>query len=285
MNKMIVLTGLVLISTNTEGTNGGWCPSDAPIGEQREVSMVDFANARYDKAITECNVDEIKYFIELGADVNKVDTYGNTPLIMACRYGYEDLVRYLVERGANVNKRCNEQDLLEISLEEADSDVVKRLMSCAISIEKGNNVLRLIVLHDDFMECVEPDLIDVDTEGEEVLIATDVLYDHCSKRMTAYIPRYNIGFRGLAALHCACKNGYESIVKYLVEHGADINQEDLGGGHTPLFWARHENIVKYLVEKGAYDLSEESSSDSDESSNDSSEESNSDNDESSMSTE
>ena len=54
-------------------------------------------------------------------------------------------------------------------------------------------------------------------------------------------------------LHDGCKSGNEKIVKYLVEHGADVNKEDKDG-KTPLFgacWEGHENIVKYLVEHRA----------------------------------
>ena len=42
------------------------------------------------------------------------------------------------------------------------------------------------------------------------------------------------------------------IIKYLVEHGTDINKED-NDGFTPLYNAceeGHEDVVKYLVEHG-----------------------------------
>ena len=56
-------------------------------------------------------------------------------------------------------------------------------------------------------------------------------------------------------LHYACKrkNGNENIVKYLVEHGADINKQN-EYGKIPLHYAceyEHENIVKYLVDFGS----------------------------------
>ncbi len=259
MNKMIVLTSLALISTSTEGTNQ--YSSNTAIDERRE--MVGLSNTQFDRAITVCNVDEIKHFIELGADVNSEDTYGNTPLIMACRYGHEDLVEYLVEHGADVDKKCDEKDLLDIPLEEADDDIVIRLINCAAGVEERHDMIRLVVLHDDLMECVKPDLMDVNMQGEEALLT--VLYRNCTKRMTAHIPNCNLGFSGPAPLHCACKNGYEGIVKYLIEHGADVNKEN-SDGDTPLSVAReegHENIVEYLTEQGAIDDSSEDS-DSDE---------------------
>jgi len=35
-------------------------------------------------------------------------------------------------------------------------------------------------------------------------------------------------------LYYACENGNKSIIKYLVEHGADVNKSN-GYGRTPLF--------------------------------------------------
>eukprot|EP00833_Pecoramyces_ruminatium_P017644 jgi/Orpsp1_1/1191676/evm.model.d7180000087723.1 len=57
----------------------------------------------------------------------------------------------------------------------------------------------------------------------------------------------------------ACKNGNENIVKYLVEHGADINKENTNG-ETPLFNAclsGNETLVKYLIEEHGADINKE----------------------------
>jgi len=56
-------------------------------------------------------------------------------------------------------------------------------------------------------------------------------------------------------LHClkACENGNENIVKYLVEHDADVNKKN-EYGEIPLIRAcesRNENIINYLIEHGA----------------------------------
>jgi len=50
-----------------------------------------------------------------------------------------------------------------------------------------------------------------------------------------------------------CKSGNEAIVRYLVEHGADINKEDRYS-KTPLSMAleyKNEEVVRYLKELGA----------------------------------
>ena len=58
---------------------------------------------------------------------------------------------------------------------------------------------------------------------------------------------------GNSPLFFACLNGNETVVKYLVEQGANINIEDRSG-ETPLciaFSSGNEAVVKYLVEHGA----------------------------------
>ena len=52
------------------------------------------------------------------------------------------------------------------------------------------------------------------------------------------------------AFALACRNGHLSVVKFLVDNGADIHAKD----NLPIQWAcerGHYGIVKYLYEKGA----------------------------------
>ncbi|KAL6592537.1 ankyrin repeat-containing domain protein [Neocallimastix sp. 'constans'] len=60
-------------------------------------------------------------------------------------------------------------------------------------------------------------------------------------------------------LCCACLEGNEKVAKYLIERGADIKVVDILGD-SPLFMAckgGNENLVKYLIELGA-DINKES---------------------------
>ncbi|ORX65883.1 ankyrin, partial [Anaeromyces robustus] len=50
------------------------------------------------------NEDLVKYLIEHGADINKENEDGKTPLFWACESGNEDLVKYLIDLGADINK-------------------------------------------------------------------------------------------------------------------------------------------------------------------------------------
>lgn len=50
----------------------------------------------------------IKYLVEHGADINKPNGGGKTPLMIAIEYFDLDLVKFLIELGADVNKTDNE---------------------------------------------------------------------------------------------------------------------------------------------------------------------------------
>jgi ankyrin repeat protein len=58
----------------------------------------------------------VKYLVvEHGADINKENIYGETPLFYACRSGNKDIVKYLVENGADINKEndINETPIIQ----------------------------------------------------------------------------------------------------------------------------------------------------------------------------
>ena len=59
---------------------------------------------------------------------------------------------------------------------------------------------------------------------------------------------------GSDSLILAIHLGNIKIVKLLVAHGADINLAEVGNGDTPLMraaWKGFDNIVKFLLEEGA----------------------------------
>ena len=76
------------------------------------------------------DVDEISEFVDNGFDINVTDVYGHTPLYIACRAGYLNLVRYLVNHGANIyalNKKG--LTLRQIALKDGYSEIAEYLAS------------------------------------------------------------------------------------------------------------------------------------------------------------
>ncbi len=56
------------------------------------------------------NVAVVAYLLDQGSDIDAVAPNGNTPLMMAVRYGEEESVKLLVQRGAD-KKRLNDRNL------------------------------------------------------------------------------------------------------------------------------------------------------------------------------
>lgn len=51
------------------------------------------------------NLDQVKYLVEKGADMNAKNIDGQTSLMKASRFGHLNIVKYLVEKGADVNAK------------------------------------------------------------------------------------------------------------------------------------------------------------------------------------
>ncbi|WP_411849346.1 ankyrin repeat domain-containing protein [Stenotrophomonas sp. LGBM10] len=52
------------------------------------------------------NVSVVNFLIEKGADINKLEGGGNSPLYWAAKYGHEDIVALLLRHGANIHHKC-----------------------------------------------------------------------------------------------------------------------------------------------------------------------------------
>jgi len=180
------------------------------------------------------NENIIKYLIDHGADVNKkVNQYitingekyyndknkiGVTPLIIACRYGYEAIAKYLVDHGANVN-------------EVMDDGNTALTVACGYNEKnKNKNIIKYLIDHD----------ADLNKKGKQDI----EMKNYSQVKLTT-------------PLIIACSYRNESIVKYLIDHGANIN-EAMDDGNTALTVAcgcnednKNENIIKYLIDHGA----------------------------------
>lgn len=56
------------------------------------------------------NLNDVKLAVRIGANINKADEMGNTPLHWAALKGHLDVVKFLVENGADINKENNKGD-------------------------------------------------------------------------------------------------------------------------------------------------------------------------------
>lgn len=80
-------------------------------------------------ALNQCvldgNYESVKMLVELGANVNKRDRFGWTPLHYAASEGYEKICRYLLRNGANL--RVENKDG-KFPVEVTDDEIILRIL-------------------------------------------------------------------------------------------------------------------------------------------------------------
>lgn len=169
------------------------------------------------------HLEIVKVLVENGADLNINGMFDNTALITASQKGYFEIVKVLVEGGADVNIR-NRDD--------------KTALECSAT--------------DEIWDYLEAKTNDIDL----------------TKSLCNFIERNNLGKvkylvekRGAdindywngAPLWRASRGGHLEIVKYLVEHGANVNAKDSYNDVALAIASEcgHLEVVKYLLANGA----------------------------------
>jgi len=176
----------------------------------------------------------VKYLIDHGADINKENKLGETFLINTVKNNYLDMAKHLIQNGADVNKEDKNGDTpLIIAAKMGNKKLVKYLMGCGANINQenkhGTTPLNAVIEmnHLDMVKYLVGNGADINMESQHG-------YSHAPLK---------------AAIHI-CNL---TMIKYLIEHGASINQEDQNS-ETPIFTAvkvNNLNILKYLIGNGA----------------------------------
>jgi ankyrin repeat protein len=73
------------------------------------------------------HVDVVRVLLEQGADINKAKNNGCTPLFMASQDGHVDVVRVLLEQGADITKTWDNKTPLQIAREENHPEIIHLL--------------------------------------------------------------------------------------------------------------------------------------------------------------
>ena len=102
---------------------------------------------------------DVEELIDMGADINQKNKYGNTALMRASYWGNKEVVELLIEKGADVNQKDNnakpvynyEQIVYEafkdsVSMYQTNKEKIEELETLLKTTnEKINNVKRLVI--------------------------------------------------------------------------------------------------------------------------------------------
>lgn len=181
-------------------------------------------------------IPQVEQFIKAGADLNKIDSKGNTPLANAIWLEDVRLVMLLLKNGANVNQLISYgtgmATPLTIAIFRQNAPIARLLLNA-----KANPNLGTYVTH----TALETAIINGDSELVSMLIKAGV--DVNRKREDSL----------RTPLMLAIKNNDGKISMQLIEAGADINAQD-SDGNTALHWAlKKQNLMllRILLEAGA----------------------------------
>ena len=156
------------------------------------------------------NLDIVRLLLANGADINKADYDGRTPLYLACRNDNLDIVRLLLANGADINKadydgrtpllwacRYNKPEIVELLLNKGAQESINKADNC------GETPLYWACYHDN---------LDIIT----LLLAIG------AEKSVNIADKY-----GRTPLYEACDNNNLELVKLLLASGADVDQRSL----------------------------------------------------------
>ena len=108
--------------------------------EEKDFSHSSWMEMDWQEAAKQGNLKRVKLLVEQGADKDKGDSGGNTPLMWASANGHLDVVQYLVEQGASLEK-ANNGGIIPLSCAASNGqlDVARYLLEQGADRNKASN--------------------------------------------------------------------------------------------------------------------------------------------------
>jgi len=120
--------------------SAGANPNYVGAGQQTALHLMLDANPNYSAESKEFCLRKAKLLVSTGANINRSDSLGNSPLIAACEHGYDDVARLLIERGADIEWRGqNGATPLLIATKEDNYDLVSLLLASRADVSKSDD--------------------------------------------------------------------------------------------------------------------------------------------------
>ncbi|CAM4758600.1 unnamed protein product [Rotaria magnacalcarata] len=229
------------------------------------------------------HVDICEYLIQNGADVNAITMTGATPLYTATEEGHLDVVQLLIRHGADVNRSPKGQVARDLHIENQTplliacmrnhETIIRHLIESGANVnvtsERGsspflaicqhNNVelARLLIQNGARHDVEAKNLYDGKINGL-IVAAESGSFETLRLLVEAGLDvNYKIEGKGETAgrtpLFCACAKGFQDIVEYLIDRGADVNGTEKSGLSCLHIASAmgHADTVRILCERGA----------------------------------
>ncbi|MEW6350864.1 MAG: ankyrin repeat domain-containing protein [Thermodesulfobacteriota bacterium] len=200
------------------------------------------------------NVAEVRRLLDLGADVNERSHSGLTALIWAAWRGRLEVTSLLLKRGAHIHvqsvhgftalNRAARDGHLEVVrlLLDLGAGVDQRVLSAALGNAERKGAEDVVKLLGE--RATRQSLTEAAEHGEVEQVRRLILASDHVKRQVR---------EDSSTLFAAVEFGHASVLRVLIEHGADPNARDVFGEPILVFAGRsgESEIVSLLLDKGA----------------------------------
>uniref|UniRef100_A0A182QNZ4 Uncharacterized protein n=1 Tax=Anopheles farauti TaxID=69004 RepID=A0A182QNZ4_9DIPT len=186
------------------------------------------------KALSACiddNLDMVEFLVQKGADVNRKDNEGWTPLHATASCGFLSIARYLIENGADLASINSDGELaVDLASSDAMEDLIQlHLDEQGIDCEEARQAEERIMLSD-ATKWLRTDSADCDKAHPKT---------------------------GATAIHVAAAKGYVGVLKLLLEGRGDIDRQDVDGWtplHAAAYWGQKEATQMLLNASADIDI-------------------------------
>ena len=207
------------------------------------------------EAVINNDLDEVKYFVSRGADVNAKNENDSTPLHLAQDV---EITKLLLDNGADINAQDEDGDTpLHVA---QDEKIAEELIKHYADMHKKNYYGETPLHLMDTLELVKclinhgVNPIEKDNEGiiplEHFKKVLTNLNDGEHKKEIESIVEFLTGPTLNAKLINATEESDFNLVKELISNGADVNAKTFSGCPV-LIYANSPTIAEFLIEHGA----------------------------------
>jgi ankyrin repeat protein len=186
----------------------------------------------------------VELLLEKGAGVDGMvgtDTFLNTPLIAAVELEDLEMAKFLVEKSASVDRAVTETQATAVTMaaREGLTDMVKRFIGAGADInrlawKKEWNLLHTAFSHPETLKVLLDAGIDIDLTTKDGTVLYLAAYNNRPELVRLLLSRgakteircreQNHWDDNFTPLHAAAGYGYTTVVRALVESGADIRR-------------------------------------------------------------
>ena len=237
-------------------------------GVDPNLAIVSDGTTLLHEAVLQGHQDIVKMLIDLGANVNAINEYRETPIAYAAKEANWEIVKILMSHGANVDYLDQSGiSLLHYAAEQGNKEIAKILITKGANVSAGDyenamtplhyaaergdrEIVEMLLAHDAEVNIVNSQgrtpLINAMEKDEQEIMK--VLIAHGADINPVDEQSRN------SALHKVTAEGNQKLVEMLIAYGADVNAVN-NYRETPLHYAANRGagkvIVEFLITKGA----------------------------------